>query len=303
MVCWGTSNIKNHNNARPRVAAVCREVAQVAREHRYIFDGDARFLGLNLEIAWIQLRRDNLLHTNWIWEVDDPERVDFARFFAFAQHIGVQPSIMADHIYSYSLHQPLSMKPPCVFFPPLKRDECIAQVAACLLNQSLTLVVCSLSIHVPEEAAMASGLFGLLGDAPVQMVDYDNERLLRDLEYLVRTHACDSDVVAACERLIAPSFADSVRVWQKSAEWRVLAHMWLRDKVDMEKRECSGYLPEHYRAWKPPLQPDAEVVSMENHEPNEAHPWMIQAKKTMPRLRPQVMFLHCKKSCRRRYDF
>ena len=303
MVCWGTSNAKNANNAGPRIAAVCREAAQVAREHRYIFDGDARFLGLNLETAWIQPRRDNLLHANWIWEVDDAERVDFARLFAFAEDFGLQPSIMADHVYSYSLHQPFAMEPACVFFPPLERDECISQVAACLLHRCLTLVVCSMSIHVPEEAAMASGLFGLLGDAPVQMVDYDNESLLKEYGNLIRRHVCENDVVGACERLVAPSFADSVRVWKRAAEWRVLAHTWLRDAMAMEDGELVESLDEHRRAWTPALQPETERVSMEIHEPDETHPWIMQARKAMPRIRPQVMFLYCKKSCKRRYDF
>lgn len=56
-------------------------------------------------------------------------------------------------------------------------------------NSWLDIAMAGVSLHIAEEAALQSGLFGLLGDAPVQMVDINNKAQIREFEALYRDHA------------------------------------------------------------------------------------------------------------------
>lgn len=59
----------------------------------------------------------------------------------------------------------------------------------------LDIAMAGVSLHITREVALRSGLFGLLGDAPVQMVDVDDEARLREFQALYREHALEKEPV------------------------------------------------------------------------------------------------------------
>jgi hypothetical protein len=64
-----------------------------------------------------------------------------------------------------------------------KKEVDIFDITALADDQTLYLTLVAVSLHVDKAAALASGLFGLVGDFPVQTVDFDNlDRLHRFYE-------------------------------------------------------------------------------------------------------------------------
>lgn len=53
-------------------------------------------------------------------------------------------------------------------------------------NAPLDAVITSISLHISRQDALASGLFGLLGDAPVQTLAYDDAAKLRAFQGFLR---------------------------------------------------------------------------------------------------------------------
>ncbi|PKX92398.1 uncharacterized protein P174DRAFT_512991 [Aspergillus novofumigatus IBT 16806] len=117
-------------------------------------------------------RRD-VLHLNWtrrryvVWEnADDPSSL-IGMFLWRAEDLGMQPSVVAEIIHPFRLKALLdgvdaSDSP----------NKDVANTAYCAKSQSaLAVAMAAVSLHIRRKAALRSGLFGLLGDAPVQMVE------------------------------------------------------------------------------------------------------------------------------------
>jgi hypothetical protein len=148
----------------------------------------------------------------------------------------------------------------------------------------------AVSLHIPREAALRSGLFGLLGDAPVQMVDVGDEARLREFQALFREHTSEKE--PAMQRLFevftSSQFQTAVEALKRQAEWILLAYMRM-DNLDVLETDPGS-------AWVPYLTKQG-FLRMSEYLPDEEHPWVKQARQSAPKLRPRIMVRYCTNEC------
>lgn len=149
-----------------------------------------------MESLWVQPHRD-VLHLNWTrlhyasWGVDSdaPGWVD--EFLLQAKDLGMRPSIAADLIHTFSLKAVLDCAGDAdtlgrhnsihlgIWDTPKVRYHCrgdgaddVREMVDILpwakgQRSRLDIAMAGVSLHITREVALRSGLFGLLGDAPV----------------------------------------------------------------------------------------------------------------------------------------
>lgn len=168
----------------------------------------------------------------------------------------------------------------------------------------LDVVMAAVSLHITKESAVRSGLFGLLGDAPIQLIDVADEVQLRKYEAIYREHLTDKKpkVQKVFDVLMSPGFYAAVKAWKRQVEWLMIASLWdyalrevmihpWRSKMDLE-------LDDIMSVWVPRFH-DQEYIRMSEHSPNESHPWVKEAKKRMAILQPRIMVHYCTNECYR----
>ncbi|KUM61872.1 hypothetical protein ACN42_g5226 [Penicillium freii] len=279
-VCW-SRRMTLQNAQLPAIAYINSESRQVALEQgRLLEPADVR----TMESLWVQPHRD-VLHLNWTrltyasWGVpsDAPGWVD--EFLLQAKDLGMQPSIAADLIHFFSLKAVL---------------DCAGDANA--LGTHNHFQFGTSDIAKIREVALKSDLFGLLGDAPVQMADVDDEARLREFQALYREHALEKEPVVQTlfETFTSSLFKTAVEIWKRKAEWTILAYMWqsARDR----NLDILGTNPGS--AWLPQLSEQKETyIYMDRYLPNEQHPWVKHARQTAPKLRLRIMVRYCANQC------
>ncbi|KAJ5799249.1 uncharacterized protein N7518_001317 [Penicillium psychrosexuale] len=313
-----TRKTMKQNAQLPTIAFVNSESRQVALEQGQIL----KSVEINtLELIWVQPRRD-VLHINWIRlyytirGVDDdaPGRAD--EFLLHAKDLGMRPSVMAELIHPFNLKAVLdggdgSDPPgdPSPFYTgvsvmPVLPYHCIegddmremVDVLPWAKGQRsrLDIAMAGVSLHITREAALRSGLFGLLGDAPVQMVDVDDKARLREFEALFREHTVEKE--PAVQRLFdaftSSRFQTATKKWKRKAEWSILAYMW----QSARDRELDILGTNPGSAWLPHLS-EENNISMSQYLPDERHPWVKQARQVAPKLRLRIMVRYCTNEC------
>ncbi|KAJ6128147.1 hypothetical protein N7471_009364 [Penicillium samsonianum] len=318
-VCWNR-RMTLQNAQLPAIAYINSESRQVALgQGRLLEPADVR----TMESLWVQPHRD-LLHLNWTrltyasWGVDSdaPGWVD--EFLLQAKELGMRPSVAADLIHVFSLkavldcagdadalgtHNPFHFGisdiakilyhcrgegaddvRQMVDIPPWAKGQ----------RSRLDIAMAGVSLHITREVALRSGLFGPLGDAPVQMVDVDDEARLREFQALYREHALEKEPVVQTlfETFTSSLFKTAVEIWKRKAEWTILAYMWqsARDR----NLNILGTNPGS--AWLPQLS-EQEYIYMDQYLPNKQHPWVKHARQTAPKLRLRIMVRYCTNQC------
>ncbi|KNG88160.1 hypothetical protein ANOM_003349 [Aspergillus nomiae NRRL 13137] len=268
---------------------------------------------------WVQPRRD-VLHINWtrmsydvmgpLIELTSP----IAYFLCYeAAELGMQPSIVAEVIHYFDLKGLLDGTADdddddddgifCLrssrhagMCHPLQNEEAsdIADLAD--FAPRLDVAMVAVSLHITREVALRSGLFGLLGDAPVQMVDVDDEARLRKFQALFREHALEKEPALQIlfELLTSTRFRAAVEKWKRHAEWIFLASLW--DYARKVNLDILGVDPGS--AWVPCL-PQSRSIDLHRYSPNENHPWVKEARQSLPKLRPRIMVRYCTGECYR----
>jgi hypothetical protein len=308
------------NAKQPVVAFINREARQVALQNgRWIRKRPNRIEEMIIQSFWAQQRRD-VLHLNWGVENDDSNycRVGrdlddhcISKFLLRAEDLRMKRSIVADGIHPFRLRPllyPDSVSDP--WFDAVSRDPIIKyeennnipsrNLAGYLLfwpgpDISFKVVMAAVALHITRESAAKSGLFGLLNDAPIQLIDVGDEVTLRKFEDLYRQNNPDKEpkVQEIFEVLLSPEFQAAVDVWKKQVEWLIFAAMWHCIKPG-SKGEWSGL--DKASLWVPPLS-KSDFIFMSRHSPNESHWWVKQAKKKMAILKPQIMVHYCTNEC------
>lgn len=294
----------------PVIAFVNFESRQVAlkKGHRLLETADA----LCLNSLWVQPRRD-VLHLNWVRERyiiwGSPYGGDGPMYslLSQAESEGMQPSIVAEVIHSFDLKALLD-DPDSSVASEIPRHmryvvadnidvfDIVFYAMFCTERQlRLDVTMVAVSLHIPREAALNSGLFGLLGDAPVQMVDVGDHIALREFEALFRQHALDKEpaVQTLFDLFTSSRFETAVETWVKQAEWCLLLGMWWYAREDIGPNPGSAwipYLPEYYMTEK-------KRFYMSQFLPNEKHPWLKEVRQSMPKLRPRIMVRYCYNMC------
>ncbi|KAI2701359.1 hypothetical protein CBS147332_7961 [Penicillium roqueforti] len=313
-----TRKTMKQNAQQPTITFVNSESRLVALEQGQIL----KSVEINtLESIWVQPHRD-VLHLNWIrlyytiWGVDHdaPGRAD--EFLLHAKDLGMRPSVMAELIRPFNLKAVLDggdgSDPPGDLSPfhigvsvmPVLPYHCIEgddmrEMVDVLLwakgqRSMLDIAMAGVSLHITREAALRSGLFGLLGDAPVQMIDVDDRARLREFEALFREHTLEKEpaVQKLFDAFTSSRFQKATEKWKRKAEWYILAYMW----QSARDRELGILGTNPGSAWLPHLS-EEKNISMSQYLPDERHPWVKQARQVAPKLRLRIMVRYCTNEC------
>jgi hypothetical protein len=300
-------------NAQPPVIAfVNSESRQVALEEGHMLETTTK---LSMSSIWVQPRRD-VLHLNWnrlyyACEMAYEPTTPIGTFLWEAGELGMQCSMIAEIIHSFSLKALLDDPDSSIASNPprnLPDQEWetrgpeqyaeVAEIALCSMNRCdlpipavLDITMAAVSLHIPKEAALRSGSFGLLGDAPVQMVDVGDRVALWEFQTLFRQYALDKEpaVQTLFDLFKSSRFETAVKEWVRQAEWCIIQGRWQHEKNWALK-------PNPGSTWIPYL-PDIEYFSMSEYLPNENHPWVKEARQDMPKLRPRIMVRYCSNEC------
>ncbi|KFY89068.1 hypothetical protein V500_05966 [Pseudogymnoascus sp. VKM F-4518 (FW-2643)] len=166
-------------------------------------------------------------------------------------------------------------------------------------DQTIYLTLVAISLHVDKAAALTSGLFGLLGDAPVQTVDFDDVPRLRQFYELYNSDPTLKEVEPYVEKLFniifSPKFHAAVLSWGKKARWLLQATVW--NSIRKDEPESFGDT-DPGSVWKPPVPKDQLQMRMDEYMPDEENSWWeLYARGWMPKVVPQVMVRLCDNQC------
>lgn len=92
----------------------------------------------------------------------------------------------------------------------------------------IQVILDAMSFHITLEQARQSGLFGLLDDAPVQMVSCDNKKKLHVMMGFFTACSLESKEQAAASELtfiLEPNFDAQVEKWEEAADLILVAQM------------------------------------------------------------------------------
>ncbi|KUL85780.1 hypothetical protein ZTR_07394 [Talaromyces verruculosus] len=310
------------NAKQPVIAFVNWESRRVALIYGFWFvENDTIFPVI--KSVWVQPRRD-VLHVNWTSERGDywyrfeyNERKDqMTELLYWMDELPVERgSVVAELIHPFKLHALLdgandseASRSPIAKYGR-QTDITISKMSHYTLfypghQIRLDVVMAAVSLHITKESAVRSGLFGLLGDAPIQLIDVADEVQLRKYEAIYREHLTDKEpkVQKVFDVLMSPRFYAAVKAWERQVEWLMIASLWdyasrevmihpWRSKMDLE-------LDDIMNVWVPRFH-EQEYIRMSEYSPNESHPWVKEAKKTMAILRPRIMVHYCTNECYR----
>ncbi|KAL7940513.1 hypothetical protein V8C42DRAFT_337343 [Trichoderma barbatum] len=235
--CWSVRpSLKNA--APPRIASVCRESRQVAMRWGKMVSQDYSW---NLGPIWIQLRLDTY-HLNFTSEATwdyglDKELVDEFIKDRFSWLDKVPLSIPSEYYFNFDLElQDFSRMRR---LPRIEiRDDFVDEDLNVVYNEyayyyprpftdiSLSATMAFITIHAKRRHAVASGLFGLLLDAPVQLVDFDGEQNIRSFHALFKRDIYNrerTEVIKLFSLILSPIFRSRVQDWTEKVNWLMMA--------------------------------------------------------------------------------
>ncbi|KAL6700986.1 hypothetical protein J3F84DRAFT_359825 [Trichoderma pleuroticola] len=313
--CWSVRPTYQ-NAAPPLIASVCRESRHVVRKWGKTIAQDFH---LNLGPIWIQPRLDryNLnCDIRYVWDDEDYLITMYEFLEEGFYRLDMMPvSLRADYFFPFFLEP---QKDPLHEYPsldiqgkpyheysedgPYEVYATNAEMPFTSVSESATLTF--ICIHATKEQAADSGLFGILLDAPVQLVDYDDNERLEQFYALFQKGCCNdkrSEVSKLFDSILAPGFRSNVESWRENVDWLMMANAWRRAKKGLWNSITIEGDPG--LIWNPPLREDqtriymnstfhTQINTFDNH-----HPWVVQAKKELPRVTPKIQFLLCTDDC------
>ncbi|KAJ5100374.1 hypothetical protein N7456_006426 [Penicillium angulare] len=234
------------NTKFPVIATVCRESRFVAMKQRVWLRGQ---VPPSLKWSWVQPRRDTL-HLNFspqsfhdVSEYPSPTSAGMVvSFFHIANRVKVPTSINAEMIYPFRLNPPNESTEwyDVLFDDDFINDKVhkwtkeIIELTRCIQlfdnnNEAkiIDVVMAVVPLHGDKEAARRSGLFGVLGDVPIQIVALNDITRLSNFKVFFQKYIMvDKKKVQTLFQLLkGPQFQHNVNEWRAKAEWMILAHI------------------------------------------------------------------------------
>lgn len=298
------------NARRPAIASVCREAAYVARKAGKL----AKFprTAGRKEPVWLQPGLDTTLYlfenghiAAWIGYLDpDPllhHSIEYGMIPSLDAEYAV-PSVSVDRIESDSDDLYVST----IEHFTSSTQECVKA----LMNfggcdgRPLDIYVKVLHVPLDDKAMLSSGLFGLLGDEPIQVVDFDDTRRLYEFHDFFQRHFSTQDPPLNGRRgaeelgyILEPLYSTKVHVWKEVVEWLMLTYIWLDEKTYIKNGKMEGDLERHALVWRPAYHTDQSVIRYREQGLDESHPWVIAARTRMWQIRPKIMIRACCNTC------
>lgn len=309
-----SSIVQRKNTIRPSVASVCKEARDVAEQNgaiQYFKRQPGEENGI-----WLQPKLDTL-HLNWIQH-------QFRYMGSMAAHIRANSDLTL--FVNEAVHRetpiPISvMGKPLHFFPSSNIEAYSSEnspficstpdynnghVTTVWLYDNLppktpidAVLVC-VNLHVPEQMARESGLFGLLADAPVQTVAFDDHERLNQFDDLYRSSVAvsthpDPDADHQLKLVFKCDLGQRCSDWMERVEWIMMAQRWVNEMTGGKLAQADA--EEVWIHPKPAVQDGRALISMKNSAFAEHHPWVQTARQKLPILRPMVMFRFCPYRC------
>lgn len=187
----------------------------------------------------------------------------------------------------------------CGWLGPERADEASTMAAFARITSKarLTLVTRSLTIHISQERAVLSGLFGLLGEEACQLVDVsDTDTIKRYHDFWKSTLPMRYNKAKLETRfwcVFKKQRRGSENMESVSVKWlqRLLFALWLTDR---------NAPPGAFPFYQPGLLSQNSHPSM---KPDETHPWVIEKRRLLPVFRSTVCFRFCHSAaCLRRHN-
>lgn len=294
-------NTSKLNTAAPIISRVCREARRVAFETGgfmvtpFLTQSSSQD-NLKKSRIWFDKERD-VVHFHWTALVDyamggRPE----------PGHLVLVESHLAAARVGCSINK--SLLSPSGHGTPWLQDravlERIGRFAVCFET------VC---IHAREGPAVASGLFGLLGEERIILVDaLDYQRLGKlwafwDAHREEHPDPLTYDFFSECHAQHVGSEAQRRRTQVIHDAMEKIQKQWVLDKWD-EQDELPGW-SEREKVWlaTPDWVPTRDYTKKQRQRnrldymaqwvPNRDHPWIMQVYSSMPEFRPVIMFRLC----------
>ncbi|OTA07934.1 hypothetical protein A9Z42_0088650 [Trichoderma parareesei] len=320
--CWSVRP-SLRNAAPPCIASVCRESRQVAMRWGKMVWQDYDW---NLGPIWFQPQLDTY-HLNFIpeaawdygWDINEMREIREFVINGLNWLDAFSLSLPAEYCFDFDLEmQDLSMMR---YSPSIEtKDDVVDEDLNIVYNEyayfqsrpftwvSLSATMAFITIHTKRRHAVASGLFGLLLDAPVQLVDFDDEQKIRAFRALFENDSSNrkrTKVIELFSLILSPIFRSRVQAWREKVDWLMMATAWVR-----AKKKWVNCIPfddgNPLSAWNPTTEEHGDgqrVVFMRNEHENyenlfdNDNPWVIQAKKELPRVAPKILFMLCTDDC------
>ncbi|KAK3333839.1 hypothetical protein B0T19DRAFT_440565 [Cercophora scortea] len=302
------------NRAPPAITRVCREARAVALEHGCEFDSSSLSSRSGGDQDWEDFEAPNLVVGPWFQPGRDIAHLHWSDFYdgyfymdqtgdpvPFLQAVaakGAGASIMAELLYRFD------------------DDEFSEHLAACLSTDTLEFLprcrdylvtITMVNIHVPYDNGLRSGLFGLLGDEPIQLVDPSDSAAITAFHNLWAEHGCQGDVDVAGFFDVAlgsdKTLTRRIQQWCKHLEKLWVWHEWIELKDD------EGF-PTDDEIWLPPMAQEGSgnaaplpelsslwKVDIRIRDHNMGNWWVAKVVANMPTFRPRIMFRLCGKQC------
>lgn len=265
------------NRRPPVISRVCHESRMVALEHVDLLGErvDAPYFGLSMGIEdWVDKTRD-VLHLNYdeLYDTEYPAGGgDPVRFWLSQADARARDASLTRDLFRTLVQD-------------RKHDDL-------LRNRSLLVCLRIVTIHAPLHPALESGLFGLLGDARVVLVDAtDTERKERYRAFW-KEHGPSPDADPYPARFFDYQQNVWVRDELKEHEISWLVYRWRADEDKIAGSEL---------VWK--KEPDGDEDwdeapwTWQHWIPDWEHWWARQTLSAMPKVCPTVMFRLCTQNC------
>ncbi|KAG7287634.1 hypothetical protein NEMBOFW57_007147 [Staphylotrichum longicolle] len=302
----------------PLVSRVCREARFVALNHHKYVTYDVwktdengtpcpEYLsdwGLN---APVQFRKGfDIVHLNWHkdyvrYDMCNPPGFPWETFQWLANQAAAA-SVTA------GLLLPFEPKRPSHWYPSASTTFDRHEMRYFSPHRVYYVVLAMVEIHISAEEAAQAGVFGLLGEEPIQLVDPRDAGTIAKFRDVWRRHQSGSP---SDEELDVAEFfstaVDTTDEWcARVQRWRgYLDKVWLRGKCS----ELQVPLATYQEIWPDSMVEDEEegyahiphgwLCRWDRRELNREHPWVQTQLALMPRFEPAVMFRHCLGFCGR----
>lgn len=217
---------------------------------------------------WIDKQRD-VLHLNY--DENGQENDVFDTLLRLARTVARDASLTAYFCFQ------LTTKKICMDTPRCQR-----------------LLVCldTVTIYAPLQPALESGLFGLLGDARVVLIDADDMERTKQYRSFWEKHGLPSQVDPHAahffDKYCEPGIDASPPGDIGMLKFAWLVHMWDINKVRVADPDEAWMKPPDYKQGEVPC-----VWQWPRWVPNRDHPWMREMLEAMPDFHPTVMVRLC----------
>ena len=280
----GRAQMLRANHSKPVISRVCNQAHQISRIHSKLLQRDLPLQSAT-ERYWVQPKAD-LLHLNQnqrclaYTDTDGKQASPVDEFLKCADTLGVSVSLSHKILFNFGRPDlPAS----------LTHNEAIAdlQAVAQMGPQRLDVVLQYITLHVPRDVGVHSGLFGLFGEELLQSVDIWDTACIQRYRLLWEAHTV-SKHLRAKEMFSLFENADQLKnrleIWLDKVYFRLIAAMWV-----LARTENPSSISD---VWHPPVEKGCKPSSATN-KLNHDHPWVQSIISLFPKIQPRVMFRHC----------